>query len=118
MPSVNQVEFNPYHQQKAIRAIMAENNVQLEAWGPLGQGNKDLIVDPVINRGSISSWLGGVSASGASFHYRDFLSVLEGKYHLVIIDRDLCEASSDAAFIEDDEWFEISSDRIILYSPE
>lgn len=50
MPSVNQVEFNPYHQQKTIRAIMAENNVQLEGWGPLGQGNKEMIIDPVITK--------------------------------------------------------------------
>ena len=27
---------------------MDENNVKLEAWGPLGQGNKKLLSDPVI----------------------------------------------------------------------
>ena len=48
MPSVNQVEFNPYYQQKEIRAIMAKDNVQLEGWGPLGQGNKAMLSDPVI----------------------------------------------------------------------
>ncbi len=48
MPSVNQVEFNPYYQQKAIRAIMADADVRLEAWGPLGQGNKNLLTDPVL----------------------------------------------------------------------
>ena len=48
LPSVNQVEFNPYHQQRAIRAIMAQSNVALEGWGPLGQGNKELIADPAI----------------------------------------------------------------------
>lgn len=48
MPSVNQVEFNPYYQQKEIRKIMAEAGVQLEGWGPLGQGNKDMLADPVI----------------------------------------------------------------------
>lgn len=47
-PSVNQVEFNPYCQQKEIRAIMAKDDVKLEAWGPLGQGNKELLADPVI----------------------------------------------------------------------
>lgn len=50
MPSVNQVEFNPYYQQKEIRKIMSEAGVQLEGWGPLGQGNKDLLTDPVIIR--------------------------------------------------------------------
>lgn len=48
MPSVNQVEFNPYYQQKEIRKIMAEAGVQLEGWGPLGQGNKAMLADPVI----------------------------------------------------------------------
>lgn len=48
MPSVNQVEFNPYYQQKEIRKIMAAAEVQLERWGPLGQGNKAMLADPVI----------------------------------------------------------------------
>lgn len=47
-PSVNQVEFNPYYQQKELRSIMAKDGVQLEAWGPLGQGNKKMLADPVI----------------------------------------------------------------------
>lgn len=50
MPSVNQVEFNPYYQQKEIRKIMAEADVQLEGWGPLGQGNKEMLSDPVIKK--------------------------------------------------------------------
>lgn len=48
MPSVNQVEFNPYYQQKEIRKIMADAGVQLEGWGPLGQGNADMLNNPVI----------------------------------------------------------------------
>lgn len=48
MPSVNQIEFNPYYQQKEIRKIMADANVQLEAWGPLGQGNANMLNNPVI----------------------------------------------------------------------
>ena len=43
MPSVNQIECNPFSQQKAIRAIMAEHDVRVECWGPLGQGNNDLL---------------------------------------------------------------------------
>lgn len=49
-PSVNQVEFNPFCQQKEIRKLMEKDNVKLEAWGPLGQGNKDMLTDPVIVR--------------------------------------------------------------------
>lgn len=50
MPSVNQVEFNPFYQQKEIRKILEPLNVRLESWGPLGQGNKNLLTNPVINR--------------------------------------------------------------------
>ncbi len=49
IPSVNQVEFNPYFQQKEIREIMAKDDVKLQAWGPLGQGNNDLLTNPVIS---------------------------------------------------------------------
>lgn len=48
LPSVNQIEYNPYCQQHEIRKIMDECGVKLEAWGPLGQGNKKLLEDPVI----------------------------------------------------------------------
>lgn len=48
MPAVNQVECNPHFQQKRLREILDKNNVRLEAWGPLGQGNKKLLSDPVI----------------------------------------------------------------------
>lgn len=48
MPAVNQVEFNPYFQQKPLRAILDKQHVTLEAWAPLGQGNRALMTDPVI----------------------------------------------------------------------
>ncbi len=48
LPSVNQVEFNPYFQQKPLRKILDEKNVRLEAWAPLGQGNKSLFSEKVI----------------------------------------------------------------------
>ena len=49
-PAVNQVEFNPYFQQKDLRKIIAENQITLEAWAPLGQGNHNLFKEPVLNR--------------------------------------------------------------------
>ena len=48
MPAVNQVECNPYFQQRRLRKILDESDVKLEAWGPLGQGNKKLLSDPAI----------------------------------------------------------------------
>ncbi len=50
LPAVNQVECNPYSQQKELRRILDPLNVVVEAWGPLGQGSKDLLADPVILR--------------------------------------------------------------------
>src|SRR5699024_9897194 len=48
LPAVNQVECNPFFQQKALRAILDKDNVKIEAWGPLGQGNSALLTHPVI----------------------------------------------------------------------
>lgn len=50
LPAVDQVEFNPYAQQQELRALLAEDDVKLEAWGPLGQGNHDLFNEPVIQQ--------------------------------------------------------------------
>lgn len=48
MPAVNQVEFNPFVQQKELRQMMAKDNIRLEAWFPLGHGNKDLLENETI----------------------------------------------------------------------
>ncbi|MBA4542701.1 MULTISPECIES: aldo/keto reductase [Thermoactinomyces] len=37
-PMVNQVEFHPYLTQKELRAFCKEEQIQLEAWSPLMQG--------------------------------------------------------------------------------
>ncbi|KRN28686.1 oxidoreductase [Lactobacillus selangorensis] len=47
-PSVDQVQFNPYFQQKDLRKLLAADDVKLEAWAPLGQGNQDLFAEPII----------------------------------------------------------------------
>jgi len=47
-PAVNQVEFNPYFQQRPLRQLLALDDVKLEAWAPLGQGNQTLLKEPVI----------------------------------------------------------------------
>ena len=48
MPAVNQVECNPYFQQRELRKLMDAANVRIEAWGPLGQGSSKLLNDPVV----------------------------------------------------------------------
>lgn len=47
-PAVNQVECNPFYQQKEIRALMDKDNVKLECWYPLGHGSKELLENPTI----------------------------------------------------------------------
>ena len=48
LPAVDQVECNPYFQQRELRAILEPLNVKIEAWGPLGQGSEQLFKEPVI----------------------------------------------------------------------
>ena len=48
LPSVNQVEFNPYIQQKELKEILNPLDVKIQAWGPLGRGNADLLNNPII----------------------------------------------------------------------
>lgn len=43
MPAVNQVECNPFFQQKELREVMNTYGIHLEAWYPLGHGNKELL---------------------------------------------------------------------------
>lgn len=47
-PTVNQVEYNPFFQQKELRELLKEDNVKLEAWYPLGHGNEELLNNSVI----------------------------------------------------------------------
>lgn len=48
LPAVNQVECNPFFQQKELRQLMDEYNIRLEAWYPLGHGNKELLTHPTL----------------------------------------------------------------------
>lgn len=48
LPAVNQVECNPTFQQKKLRELMDKDGVKLEAWYPLGHGNKELLENPAI----------------------------------------------------------------------
>lgn len=48
MPAVNQVECNPFFQQRELRALLAENDVKIEAYQPLGHGDETLLSHPDI----------------------------------------------------------------------
>lgn len=41
-PAVNQIEIHPFHQQADAQALLQENNIQAEAWGPFAEGKNGL----------------------------------------------------------------------------
>lgn len=47
-PAVNQVECNPFCQQRPLREVMAKDNVKLECYYPLGHANPELLGNPVV----------------------------------------------------------------------
>jgi 2,5-diketo-D-gluconate reductase A len=49
MPVINQVEHNPFFQQKEIKPILDQFDVQLEAWGPFTEGQNGIFKNEVLN---------------------------------------------------------------------
>ncbi|MGQ8873436.1 aldo/keto reductase [Paenibacillus sp. TSA_86.1] len=45
-PMVNQIETHPEFQQHGLHDYMVKNQILHEAWGPLGQGSKELLKHP------------------------------------------------------------------------
>lgn len=41
-PMVNQLQTNPWYQQKQAREYLAKENIQLEAWAPFAEGKNDI----------------------------------------------------------------------------
>jgi 2,5-diketo-D-gluconate reductase A len=52
VPVLNQIELHPRFQQRALRAIHAEQGIVTQAWSPLGQGAllKDAVVEAIAKR--------------------------------------------------------------------
>lgn len=48
LPAVNQVECNPFFQQRELRALLDKDNVRIEAYQPLGHGNSALLTHSTI----------------------------------------------------------------------
>jgi diketogulonate reductase-like aldo/keto reductase len=42
VPTVNQIETHPFHQQVDAQQFMREHGVQLESWGPFAEGKNDI----------------------------------------------------------------------------
>ena len=46
-PSVIQVEAHPYYPQNELKKILDENDIHIQAWYPLGHGDKALLEEPI-----------------------------------------------------------------------
>ena len=49
-PAVNQMECNPFFQQKELRHYMEPYGIRLEAWYPLGHGDKALLENSILTK--------------------------------------------------------------------
>jgi len=47
-PAVNQIEIHPFHQQADAQAILHENGVQTQAWGPFAEGKNGLFQNELL----------------------------------------------------------------------
>ena len=50
LPAVNQVECHPFFQQRELRKLLAENDVKIEAYQPLGHGDPKLLAHPTVTK--------------------------------------------------------------------
>jgi 2,5-diketo-D-gluconate reductase A len=48
VPAVNQIELHPAGQQAEVAAFSRQHGIQIEAWGPLGQGKYPLLEESVV----------------------------------------------------------------------
>lgn len=48
VPAVNQIETHPFHQQIETQQFLAENQVQIESWGPFAEGKNDMFTNELL----------------------------------------------------------------------
>ena len=48
-PAVLQTEVHPYSQEKALKAFLAKEGIVIQAWYPLGHGDKALLTEPLFS---------------------------------------------------------------------
>ena len=49
-PAVDQIETHPFHQQADAQGFLADNDVQIESWGPFAEGKNDIFHNEVLSR--------------------------------------------------------------------
>ena len=53
VPAVNQIELHPFHQRRDLRAYCQANGIAVEAWGPLAQGQSDVLRRPEVTNAAV-----------------------------------------------------------------
>jgi 2,5-diketo-D-gluconate reductase A len=48
LPTVDQIETHPFHQQVETQRFLRENNVQIESWGPFAEGRNNIFHNDVL----------------------------------------------------------------------
>ncbi|MEU4563659.1 aldo/keto reductase [Actinoplanes sp. NPDC023936] len=48
-PAVNQIETHPFYQRGDYQALMRDNGVQIQSWGPFAEGRNNLFSHPVLS---------------------------------------------------------------------
>jgi 2,5-diketo-D-gluconate reductase A len=48
IPTVNQIETHPFHQQIETQRFLEDNNVQIESWGPFAEGKNNLFQNELL----------------------------------------------------------------------
>lgn len=49
-PAILQTEVHPYSQEQELKAFLAKENMVIQAWYPLGHGDKTLIEEPIFSK--------------------------------------------------------------------
>lgn len=49
-PAILQTEVHPYSQEQELKAFLEKENIVIQAWYPLGHGDKALIEEPVFSK--------------------------------------------------------------------
>lgn len=47
-PAVNQIEVNPWNQQKSLVGFNQQNDIQTEAWAPFAEGKRNIFTNPTL----------------------------------------------------------------------
>ena len=47
-PAVNQIEIHPFHQQHVAQALLEDQNIQTQSWGPFAEGKNGLFENEVL----------------------------------------------------------------------